>query len=575
VIEQLGLVMKWTGYVLCSKESTVGLQELLSLFADLFDFLRENKYELSDSEALLLVPILFDKASVAKVRSMKHPKSHYIVLSDLLLSCLQGRFKDTFMDLVVQVNSDDLLPPKRMGPLVCVSVIEGSHHPKARLMACKQCRECVEKIGLSGIGKKGVLVAAKALSEEKLQENRTALLDLVELLLAKMNGDMQRFTRICGSSLSEKARSLLEERVKKGGKDGVSHSSRSGIPAGPSASESGRRASRLLNQTKATPSKQTDLGARSTPKPPPAKYNSDNDSVSSSAFRDELPALDLRAGLRDTPSGHSGIPRPSVSSSIRPTSQLHTDPIPSTLLSPTEADLEESAGLALDDSYSHGADETAERLSAKANLFATSSAFQPSAPTTTECSGPSASDSLGAAASLRARLMKLRDRNNNTVADIPYEENKGVQATKPQLVDEKERPGQADFRQPQSQPAAVDRPMAEESQPQSTDSTGEEDMKPKTVPQGLQPVIPATLASTPLDDLLDKYLDSVRFLLAKIPPLEEEDADIIGSTDVLKTIHAAVSQQAHLAVDLDTEGVNRLREEIKIKTNDVVATLTR
>jgi hypothetical protein len=442
-------------------------------------------------------------------------------------------------------------------------------------MACKQCYECVEKIGLSGIGKKGVLVAAKALSEEKLQENRTALLDLVELLLAKMNGDMQRFTRICGSSLSEKARSLLEERVKKGGKDGASQSSRSGIPAGPSASESGRRTSRLSNQTKATPSKQTYLGARSTPKPPPATSNSDNESVSSAAFRDELPALDLRAGLRDTPSGHSGIPRPSVSGPIRPTSQLHTDPIPSKLLSPTEADLEESAGLALEDSYSHGAEETTERLSAKANLFATSSAFQPSAPTTTEGSGPSASDSLGAAASLRARLLKLRDRNKNTGADIPYEESKGVQASKPQFVDEKERAGQADFRQPQSQPAAVDRPTAEESQPQSTASTGEEDMQPQTLPQGLHPVIPATLSSTPLDDLLDKYLDSVRFLLAKSPPLEEEDADIIGNTDVLKTIHAAVSQQPHLAVDLNTEGVNRLREEIKIKTNVVVATLTR
>jgi hypothetical protein len=67
VVEQFGLVLKWTVFALCSKESTVGLQSLLSVFADLFAYLRESKYELSDSEALQVVPILFDKASVAKV----------------------------------------------------------------------------------------------------------------------------------------------------------------------------------------------------------------------------------------------------------------------------------------------------------------------------------------------------------------------------------------------------------------------------------------------------------------------------------------------------------------------------
>jgi hypothetical protein len=68
VVEQFGLVLKWAVFALCSKESTVGLQSLLSVFADLFAYLRESKYELSDSEALQVVPILFDKASVAKVR---------------------------------------------------------------------------------------------------------------------------------------------------------------------------------------------------------------------------------------------------------------------------------------------------------------------------------------------------------------------------------------------------------------------------------------------------------------------------------------------------------------------------
>lgn len=69
IIEQFGLILKWSLYVLCTKESTVGLQELLSFFADLFDFLTAQNYELSDSEAAILLPFLWDKASAAKVRN--------------------------------------------------------------------------------------------------------------------------------------------------------------------------------------------------------------------------------------------------------------------------------------------------------------------------------------------------------------------------------------------------------------------------------------------------------------------------------------------------------------------------
>jgi hypothetical protein len=76
VLEQLNLILKWSVYVLSRKESTVGLQELLSFFADLFMFLKENKYELSDSEAATLLPFLFDKASAAKVSLEKKYAEH-------------------------------------------------------------------------------------------------------------------------------------------------------------------------------------------------------------------------------------------------------------------------------------------------------------------------------------------------------------------------------------------------------------------------------------------------------------------------------------------------------------------
>lgn len=66
--EQLELIIRWMTIVLCSKEHTVGLQALLSSLSDLFVYLQEIKYELSDSEALLLIPFVLEKASLAKVR---------------------------------------------------------------------------------------------------------------------------------------------------------------------------------------------------------------------------------------------------------------------------------------------------------------------------------------------------------------------------------------------------------------------------------------------------------------------------------------------------------------------------
>lgn len=70
--EHLDLIFRWIAIVLCSKEHTVGLQALLSLLGDLFVYLQEIKYELSDSEALLLMPFVFEKASLAKVRRSLH-----------------------------------------------------------------------------------------------------------------------------------------------------------------------------------------------------------------------------------------------------------------------------------------------------------------------------------------------------------------------------------------------------------------------------------------------------------------------------------------------------------------------
>lgn len=67
IVEQFNFIWKWMTFVLCCKESTVGLQSLLQLASDLVDHIRKLNYELSDSEAMTFVPHLFDKASASKV----------------------------------------------------------------------------------------------------------------------------------------------------------------------------------------------------------------------------------------------------------------------------------------------------------------------------------------------------------------------------------------------------------------------------------------------------------------------------------------------------------------------------
>jgi hypothetical protein len=484
LVEQFSFIWKWMTFALCSKESTVGTQALLQLTSDLLVQLRTMKYELSDAEVMVFVPHLFDKASAAK-----------------------GRFKDTYMDLIELIKAEDLVATKRLGPLVCVAIIESSPYPKARLLACKECQVCVEKIGLSGVGKRGVLAMAKSLSEENLQENRNALVELVSILVLRMNGDIQRFTRICGPSLSGKARTLIEERLKKGV-----------VPAPavikPRLSVLGTSSLASSDSSKvprATPSKiPVSMNSSLTPKASPRiQSNTDFDEE----IKDELPALDLRLGMRPTPSSNQGIPRTLMNSSTTQNADKRLlDDFGDNIASATEED----------------------RESVRSTLFTSSSNESES--------------SLGAAASLRARLLKIRERNRN-----------GPSAT-------------ADDNAPNSVPGclqalAVDTSAAAQGrEPRFSARTDlhvedTEDFPPSDHQAGVT--------------YLDKYLGTIRRLLSKDFPISEDDSELIECTDVLKCIHAAVSQQPGLAVNLDVNGVTRLRDEIKINASEVVETLTR
>jgi len=195
VLDNLDLIYKWIAYAICSRESTTGMQQLCSLVVKLFGFLRKQRYQMNDYESLLLLPYIFDKAGVVK-----------------------GRFRELFDDILSSLSQGDICSAAIYGSLICVSVIEKSTNAKTRVIATRECKKCVLGNGLSSIGRKGIQVSAKSLSEENLAENRVVLLDLIEVVVSKMNNDLPKYFKNCGLNLSSKARELIKERIVKHGK---------------------------------------------------------------------------------------------------------------------------------------------------------------------------------------------------------------------------------------------------------------------------------------------------------------------------------------------------------------------
>ena len=192
VVHQLEFVLKWSAFTLCSRENPVGLHSLLSMLSGLVTFLGSRHRVLTDIEALSLFPYLLEKTSNAK-----------------------GRFRELFEGLLEKVKAMHVLPPKMFGAVVCATVFEKSANARGRVMAYNECAESVGIIGLSGIGKRGLLVVAKMVSDEKLPENRSAALDLIFVILGKMDGDTERFARLCSPQMSDNSRTLIEERWQK------------------------------------------------------------------------------------------------------------------------------------------------------------------------------------------------------------------------------------------------------------------------------------------------------------------------------------------------------------------------
>lgn len=105
-----------------------------------------------------------------------------------------------------------LLSPKNLCG-ACVVVLESTAPARSKALCCDICRTGLDNGGLAIVGKKGVLAAAVFLSNEPTK-HRAAALDLLVAVGVKMNRDLQKLCRICGGSLSDKARDMLQERWK-------------------------------------------------------------------------------------------------------------------------------------------------------------------------------------------------------------------------------------------------------------------------------------------------------------------------------------------------------------------------
>lgn len=328
-------------------------------------------------------------------------------------------------------------------------MIDGSHHAKARALACHTCIACVEKTGLAAVGKKGVLSTAKLLSQET-RKYRDPPLDLMEMILSKMNGDIQRLTRICGPNLSEKAKQLLEERWRK-----------RGAPEDATPSTS-RRVS------------------------PPQDLHTLNVRQQQDIY-DELPRLSLRVGVMN-----ASKPSPKYREECQ------------------------------DDNASD--DPFAFSVSALRNSSPTSTKSEANDPTTLETNGaesfPIKSTDIepsGAAALLRARLQKLREKEKTAEESAAVDD-----IGQTQFVTE------VDFR-----------------------------------------------ASEKTEIDCDSQMECIRDLLRMDGPMLDSDPEIEACIGVLRLFHSALSGQHHPALGMTPAQFSCLRKFLIENTNVAVDLLTR
>jgi hypothetical protein len=119
------------------------------------------------------------------------------------------------------ITEENVYPNKQYGSLVCVKVLDKSARSKSRSLAANQIEACVKTAALAAIGKKGLIVLSKALSAENVVDNRVAYLSLFELIVSKLDGDLEKLFSLCGASLSENAKGMITERCTKANQSNI------------------------------------------------------------------------------------------------------------------------------------------------------------------------------------------------------------------------------------------------------------------------------------------------------------------------------------------------------------------
>ncbi len=85
-IEQLDLIIRWFALALCCRDTTSGLESLLQFLTQMLSLVRDQGYQLSDSECSMFVPYVIEKAGVAKVRYSTSIFIFYLLLSPYFTS---------------------------------------------------------------------------------------------------------------------------------------------------------------------------------------------------------------------------------------------------------------------------------------------------------------------------------------------------------------------------------------------------------------------------------------------------------------------------------------------------------
>jgi hypothetical protein len=331
--------------------------------------------------------------------------------------------------------------------MACVLMIDSSQHAKARAQACHSCVLCLEKLGLAGLGKKGVLATAKLLSQETAVYRAVAL-DLMEAILSKMNGDIHRLVKLCGPNLSDKARVLLEERWNR-------VLTKEHLPS------SGRMKSPVRR------------GQSFSPQKSPSNRNREPE------IFDELPRLSLREGGRD-------IPR----ASPRLLHSLEDNVDDKFTFTFSTRDMPPPRGSESNKAWSSETDKAS----------STSSGVEP----------------RGAAAALRARLLKIRDKGKpSDIGDVSSD------------VTER-NPGR---------------------------------------------VVQESVAVMSID--FGAQMGNIRALLDKNGPVESEDPQLEACVLAVKILHAGVARQENSKVGLSMSQLSEIRVSLGANLDSTVALIRR